>query len=829
MSIRIKSTNAVQAVAVIVCLAGIGPSSAPAQTQAAVVNEAPYTQEYESHIAVRADRTVSDTFTQRFKILTPGAAASVGQQKLMFVEGAQTLSTLEAYTQKADGRRIPVAAKNILTQDSSLPQQPGIYFRDLKQRTIIFSDVGVGDTLVMTHRRESAKGTIFKHLTENKQFPRSAGYTSVKVTVEAPVSVGLHVKVTGSGGTETVNESGGVRRHTIVIRPDSFAPDEADAVSPLDRDPTVSISTFNSYEELGSVYGQNALPKASVTPAITALAGEITKGIADKKAQAAAIDAWMKKNIRYVAVYLSSGRVIPNDAMTVFKNKFGDCKDKTTLMAALLTAKSIAWEPALINLGNAYTLAEPATYAALNHVILYLPEFDVYDDPTAQQAAFGVLALQAYDKPVVRVSAHGAKLSRTPAMKPDDHTAYVKTIVNVAADGAVTGQTEQSSTGTLAMALRGAASNVQNFGGAEAARRMLQVYLTPGSGNFDLGNSAETKDPVSIRSSFTLDDRFAAPAPGTRTIISRGMPLTALPGNFLLGTRLNGRKAPFVCYAGRQTEDIEATFEPPLPLPLLFVPVTVDNPSFSYRSTMKIEGRTMKLHREFISRVEHQVCPPDLEAKIAAGLNTVRINVFSAFAFGVGQPNAAARPTVTAGAPQQNPPAAPKPATLDKYVDQVNMANALLAGKQAGPATPPAPPNPAAAQNQPAPQIPPVQRVQNAAAPSQPTEFSRVVPSGGKLRVEFLYSIQPDCSSAGQTTVRVLEKPQHGAVTVENGQDFTSFPKENQRYECNTHKADGTLVFYRPEPEFIGKDSITLDIIYPLGQSTKRHYSIDVR
>ena len=60
-------------------------------------------------------------------------------------------------------------------------------------------------------------------------------------------------------------------------------------------------------------------------------------------------------------------------------------------MTALLAAKGIASEAALINLGNAYSLADPPTMATLNHVILYLPEFDVYDDPTAASAAFGVL------------------------------------------------------------------------------------------------------------------------------------------------------------------------------------------------------------------------------------------------------------------------------------------------------------------------------------------------------------------------------------------------------------------------------------------------------
>ena len=199
------------------------------------------------------------------------------------------------------------------------------------------------------------------------------------------------------------------------------------------------VSTFRSYAELGAAYGKAALPKIQVTQEIASLADQITRGIAGHRAQAAAIDAWVKRNIRYVAIFLSVGRVVPHEAEAILRNKFGDCKDKATLMSALLAAKGIASEAALINLGNGYTLPEPPTLAALNHVILYLPEFDIYDDPTANMAAFGVLAAEAYDKPVVRVAASGAQLARTPAMKPAEHMSHATTTIKIAADGTVTG------------------------------------------------------------------------------------------------------------------------------------------------------------------------------------------------------------------------------------------------------------------------------------------------------------------------------------------------------------------------------------------------------
>jgi hypothetical protein len=785
--------------AVVLAQAVLGPVGFASAQDAS--NEAPFAQQYESHVTVRADQTATELVTQRFKILTQGALATVGQQKLMYIAGVETLDTVEAYTAKADGRRIQVPAANILTQDGS-PELPGTYFRDLKQQTIIFSDVGVGDTLVMTNRRDIAWKDLFTGFSHSLPFPRSAGLTSVNITLETPASVGLRVKATGNGVVATVDEQAGLRRHTISITPAPYAPDEAGAVSVLDRDPVVLMSTYASFEELGSTYGRNALPKAGVTPDIAALADEITSGIPGKREQAVAIDAWMKKNIRYVAVYLSSGRLIPSEASAVLQNKFGDCKDKTTLMAALLAAKGIAAEPALINLGNAYALAEPPTFAALNHVILYLPEFDLYDDPTANLAAFGVLPFEAYDKPVVRVSASGAKLARTPAMKPYEHVASARTAINIAADGTMTGRTEENNTGALAVSLRLGGTVVQNLGSAVAARRLLQSYLTPGAGQFDLGGFADARDPAAIKGSFTLDERFKPPAPDGRAFVPRGMPLLSWPGSFLLGNRLSGRKSPFVCYAGRQTEEIDATFAPALPLPLPLPPVVIDNATFTYQSTSKVEGRTLKIRREFVSRVEHQVCPPELERMIAADLDRVRISEFSMFAFATRTVSAAAgNPVNVAATAAQKPPA-----RQDTIVGQ----------------NPPAVPPPPAA--------PPPQAVPNAApAPPSTLEFSRVAAGGQKIRLEFLVSIDPDCSSIGPTVVRILESPQHGRLTVENGQGFASFPKENQRYDCNMRKTDGTFVFYEPDAAYVGKDSMTIDIIFPTGLASKRHYAIDVR
>jgi transglutaminase-like putative cysteine protease len=808
MNCRCKILTAVLPVAILVGVPGAGaaepartaliqipqtqsamPQAAPPQAAPAAAAQTPYSATYEGHITVRADRTATDVFTKRFKILAPSAIALVSQQQATYVEGMESLDTVEAFTQKADGAQVPVDPANIITRDAATGLA-STFTRDLKQRTVIFRDVQVGDTVVLTQRRQTRRGLFPGQFFYADVFPRNLPVASAQIIVEAPAALDLQVKAIGAALSTRVEDTGDIRRHTVTLAPRPFMLPDVRAVASVDVDPVLLISTFKSYVEMGRAYAAEALPKAKVTPEIIALAEEITKGIEDRRRQAMAIDAWMKKNIRYVAVYLSLGRVVPNDAASVLHNKFGDCKDKATLMSALLAAKGIASEQALINLGNAYTLPEPPTMVVLNHVILYLPEFDLYDDPTANFAAFGVLAAENYDKPVVRVSAAGATLARTPAMQAQDHTAHARTTITVGADGVITGRTVERNTGIFGLALRAAGSGVQNVGSDNAARIQLQTLNSPGSGRFDLGNATETSDPVVVEGSFALNQKFNTPGQGARAIIPAGMALTVRPGNFLLGTIPNNRNTAFVCYAGRQVEDIDATFDPALPMPVPPAPLAIDNASFSYRATFEIEGRTFKMHREFISRVAGQTCQPGLEAQIAGDINALRGNLNMSFVFQRAGSPAAAAATAT--------PASP---TAPTAVTTVRLT-------------------PVAATTAPA-----------LVAPAAPNtvDLKRAVASGGKLRLDFLYSINPDCTSIGFATVRIVEQPRHGRITVDNGTGFTNFPASNPRAERNKRRSDGVVVVYEPEPGYFGADSLDFDAIFASGSLSKRHYAIDVR
>jgi hypothetical protein len=117
-----------------------------------------------------------------------------------------------------------------------------------------------------------------------------------------------------------------------------------------------------------------------------------------------------------------------------------------------------------------------------------------------------------------------------------------------------------------------------------------------------------------------------------------------------------------------------------------------------------------------------------------------------------------------------------------------------------------------------------------AAAPaSTPSMVHRYVAAGQTVHIDFIYSINPDCTSIGYATIRPTSQPQHGTLKIENTTDFTNFPANNVRAECNKSRSDGVALTYEPEPDYTGPDTIDVDIIWAHGAFRKVQYAIEVR
>jgi hypothetical protein len=131
--------------------------------------------------------------------------------------------------------------------------------------------------------------------------------------------------------------------------PETASPDRHD------RNPRVVITSFPNYEAVGAVYLERARQEVAITPAIQALADQITSGWPKGECSRGAVSLG-HTHICYVGIYLGFGVIVPHSAQKIMDARDGDCKDHIALLEALLTAKGIRKSPVLVNAGSRYWL-----------------------------------------------------------------------------------------------------------------------------------------------------------------------------------------------------------------------------------------------------------------------------------------------------------------------------------------------------------------------------------------------------------------------------------------------------------------------------------------
>ena len=115
---------------------------------------------------------------------------------------------------------------------------------------------------------------------------------------------------------------------------------------------------------------------------------------------------------------------------------------------------------------------------------------------------------------------------------------------------------------------------------------------------------------------------------------------------------------------------------------------------------------------------------------------------------------------------------------------------------------------------------------------SNPQSFvgkTKFVPSGGKVLLWQGYSLNPDCSSLGPITVKLVQSPGHGTVTDITTKVFPNFPANNPHSICNTRKVPGQRMTYASSGSFTGQDLVEIEAFFPDGSAQVIRIPIIVR
>ena len=96
-----------------------------------------------------------------------------------------------------------------------------------------------------------------------------------------------------------------------------------------------------SWQGIGEWYRGLSKDRLAATPEISAKAHELTAGKADFYDETEAIAEFVQKQVRYFVIEMGIGGYQPHFAGEIFRNRYGDCKDKATLLSAMLSSVGI--------------------------------------------------------------------------------------------------------------------------------------------------------------------------------------------------------------------------------------------------------------------------------------------------------------------------------------------------------------------------------------------------------------------------------------------------------------------------------------------------------
>lgn len=562
-------------------------------------------------IDVNADGSFVEAAETGLRVLDSRGQKALQQVTLDYTEGLQSLAVVSAYTLKANGEKIAVPEDQML-RGFGATSAPG--FEDLKTVTIVFPKLDIGDEVFLTTLRRQIVPLFAGAFTLRKDLSRAAKAQDVQVTLTAPrEGLPLQIEAVGLEGGER-QEFAGKYRWVWKFHNDAPVNYGADAVIAADDQPHLIASSFASYGVVGKSYGEHFAGKADVTPDIQALADQLTRGIADRRAQAKALYDWVATHISYVNIVLGAGGFTPHAASQVLATHYGDCKDHVMMLEALLAAKGIASNPALIAAGGPYVISRVPSAFYFNHVITYIPEFRLYADSTARYAPFGMLPFHDADRPVVLVP--DGEVSHTPNLSADESTARSDVKVKFDVAGAADGVSHYSLTGDAAFAGRVLLESLP----PEQEKDVFRLGLGPGAdATIDRGNVQSLDDLFSYSIRYNVPGAVAFPGPGA---VSGSVTLGAFgPGPALLGTLPPSHITAFAC----PSETVEETdsYEFPAGIQISSVPPATDVVAEGLQFHMRyvVEG-THSVVASRTLRVDHPHawCTPDYYARVRPDL-----------------------------------------------------------------------------------------------------------------------------------------------------------------------------------------------------------------
>ncbi|MBS1821380.1 MAG: DUF3857 domain-containing protein [Acidobacteria bacterium] len=437
-------------------------------------------------------RIQSDAAARQYGVLSFPFAGSSGHVEFDYVR-----------VRKADGSVVETPASDAQEVPLEVTRQAPFY-SDLKEKQIPVRNLRMGDKLEYKVRIVDTKAEAPGQFWGQDTFGLWAVILNESIELHVPKA--KYVKVWSptvqpaktESGDETVYRWTGSQMEPLAGKDSKLKHREIDPKGEL---PTIAWTTFKSWEDVGAWYRGLEADRAVPDASIKAKVGELTAGNATEEEKAHALYSYVATQIRYIGVAFGVGRYQPHPAAEVLRNQYGDCKDKHTLLAAMLTAAGLNPSASLIGAGVRLNPDVPSP-SAFNHLITMVPlrRKDVWLDTTAEVAPWGMLVAATRDKETLVVPDTGAaKLEKTPQALPFTPFSRFAAKGTLSKEGVMKSQMEYTARGDDELVLRTLLRQVSPGQWDDLSQRLSQAMGFGGTtSHTEAGRPDKTDEPARI-------------------------------------------------------------------------------------------------------------------------------------------------------------------------------------------------------------------------------------------------------------------------------------------------------------------------------------------
>jgi transglutaminase-like putative cysteine protease len=576
----------------------------PGFTHAAYEPSATWLQRTDD-VHIRADASTVQTVQWVVRIDTEAGVGHYAERRLEFSSSLETLDVLEAFTLTPDGKRLVVPPEKIRTLEAY--DEGGPDFSDAKVKVVIFPAVTVGAQLHLRYRSTQHTPFFPGHASWTVHYPPGVRFENARVEIRHDPGIDVKVQGRGLAGGRVqalADDAPGTIRYAFTFRQDKALPPERGRVELSDFAPAVHVTTFADQAALATAYQAGARPKAEPTPAVRALAAELTAGATTERDKVRRLYNWVSRQIRYVSLEIGAGGYIPHAAQSILDHRYGDCKDHVVLLEALLRSVGIESTPALVNSGRAMRLPQLTLLTPYNHVITYVPSLGLYLDSTARFAPIGTLPDEVMDKPVLHTAT--GQVARTPKSSPATEFTHTRAWMQVLASGEVWGSTLAVMGGSEQVDSRSVQFDNLGKSSEDLARRYLARFGETGTGEIEVDDPLDLDKPWKVESTFELDPVVNIPGPSAMVI-----PVGLAPGRLrsLVTTKpLSDRRFESVCGSSRHREETEIRLPPKVRIERIPADVNFSKGPLRYSATYRRTGNVVQITREMVADRASHIC-----------------------------------------------------------------------------------------------------------------------------------------------------------------------------------------------------------------------------